>query len=86
METEKLYYENAFLRDFTARVESCTEEKKGWCITLDRTAFYPEGGGQPSDTGTLQERNFTSPTWPLAATWVPQQAQRSTPSILTRRT
>ena len=55
METEKLYYENAFLRDFTARVEACTEEKKGWCITLDRTAFYPEGGGQPSDTGTLGE-------------------------------
>ena len=51
--TERLYYQDPFLADFTARVLSCREEKGGWAITLDRTAFYPEGGGQPADRGTL---------------------------------
>lgn len=53
METEKLYYENAFLREFCARVLSCAPEKGGWAVLLDRTAFYPEGGGQPADRGSL---------------------------------
>ncbi|MBE6995711.1 MAG: alanyl-tRNA editing protein [Ruminococcaceae bacterium] len=53
METEKLYYADAFARDFTATVLSCEETKGGWNVVLDRTAFYPEGGGQPSDRGTL---------------------------------
>ena len=53
METEKLYYQDAFLREFTARVLSCEAAKHGFMITLDRTAFYPEGGGQPADHGTL---------------------------------
>ena len=53
METEKLYYEDAFLKEFTARVLSCEPGKGGYLVTLDRTAFYPEGGGQPADHGTL---------------------------------
>ncbi len=53
METVKLYYENAFLQDFTAVVESCQAVKGGWAVVLDRTAFYPEGGGQSADHGTL---------------------------------
>lgn len=53
METIKLYYEDAYLRQFDARVLSCEESKKGWIVTLDQTAFYPEGGGQPADHGTL---------------------------------
>ena len=53
METVKLYYENAFLQDFTAVVESCGAVKGGFAVALDRTAFYPEGGGQPADHGTL---------------------------------
>ena len=53
MDTVKLYYENAFLQDFTATVESCEAVKGGFAVTLDRTAFYPEGGGQPADHGTL---------------------------------
>ena len=55
METKKLYYEDPFLREFTAAVTSCEEAKGGYLITLDRTAFYPEGGGQPYDTGALGE-------------------------------
>ena len=53
METKKLYYSDPFLREFTAAVLSCEEGKGGWSVVLDQTAFYPEGGGQPSDRGTL---------------------------------
>ena len=53
METEKLYYSDPFLQTFTARVLSCEEAKDGWRVELDRTAFYPEGGGQPADHGLL---------------------------------
>lgn len=53
MEMTKLYYQDPFLREFTAAVTSCEETKGGYLVTLDRTAFYPEGGGQPYDTGTL---------------------------------
>ena len=57
METKKLYYEDPFLREFTAAVISCEEVKGGYLVTLDRTAFYPEGGGQPYDTGVFGEAN-----------------------------
>ncbi len=53
METEKLYYADPFLQDFTATVLSCEAGKGGYLVTLDRTAFYPEGGGQPADHGTM---------------------------------
>ena len=53
METEKLFYQDPFLREFTARVLTCEPTKTGFVVTLDRTAFYPEGGGQPADHGTL---------------------------------
>ena len=53
MDTVKLYYENAYTQDFTAMVQSCEAVKNGFAVTLDRTAFYPEGGGQPADHGTL---------------------------------
>ena len=55
MDTVRLYYENAFMQDFTAAVESCQAVKNGFAVILDRTAFYPEGGGQPADHGTLGE-------------------------------
>ena len=53
METEKLYYADPFLKNFTATVLDCQPGKNGFVVTLDRTAFYPEGGGQPADHGTL---------------------------------
>lgn len=48
--TDRLYYENAYLRKFDARVIAVRED--GWAA-LDRSAFYPTSGGQPFDTGTL---------------------------------
>ena len=50
---EKLYEQDAYLQAFDAQVLSCVQGKGGWDVILDRTAFYPEGGGQPYDTGTL---------------------------------
>lgn len=49
MPTERLYYQDPFLDTFTARITG----RSGTGVTLDRTAFYPEGGGQPSDRGAL---------------------------------
>lgn len=59
METEKLYYADPFLKDFTATVLSCEAGKGGYLVTLDRTAFYPEGGGQPADHGTMNGLTVT---------------------------
>ena len=53
MATEKLYYQDSHLTTFTARVLSCAPGKHGYDVVLDRTAFYPEGGGQPGDRGVL---------------------------------
>ena len=54
MITEKLYYQDSYLREFDARIlkKSLLADGK-FAIILDRTAFYPEGGGQPCDLGTL---------------------------------
>ena len=52
--TEKLFYEDVYQKTFEATVTDCREGKNGYEIILDRTAFYPEGGGQPGDTGYLQ--------------------------------
>lgn len=53
METRKLYYENCHLYRFTAKALTCEQVKGGFAVTLDATAFYPEGGGQACDLGTL---------------------------------
>ena len=51
--SEKLYYQDSFLFTFEAEVRACCEGKRGWEVLLDRTAFFPEGGGQPYDTGAI---------------------------------
>lgn len=53
--TEKLYYKDSFIHEFDAAVLECREGKKGWEIVLERTAFFPEGGGQSADTGYIGE-------------------------------
>ena len=51
MDTEKLYDRDAFLKEFDAVVTDCRPGKGDtYLVTLDRTAFYPEGGGQPADS------------------------------------
>lgn len=53
---EKLYYEKPYVKLFEAEVVECRPDKDGkYLVRLSRTAFYPEGGGQPADTGTLGE-------------------------------
>jgi len=66
MTTKRLYYDDAFTREFSAQVLSREPEgavapenpvgppsRALWRVTLDRTAFYPTSGGQPHDTGRL---------------------------------
>ena len=54
--TERLYYHDSRLLEFDARVIDLSERDDGAiAVMLDRTAFYPTGGGQPNDTGTLGE-------------------------------
>ncbi len=51
--TEKLYYIDSHLREFRATVTGCYENKNRYEITLDKTAFFPEGGGQSGDSGYI---------------------------------
>ena len=51
--TIRLYDQDSMLLDFTATVKSCEQKKDKYVITLDQTAFFPEGGGQGADHGVL---------------------------------
>ena len=55
--TMKLFYADCHMREFTAQVLSCEENGGKYRVILDATAFYPEGGGQPADHGTLGDVN-----------------------------
>jgi alanyl-tRNA synthetase len=66
MATRRLYYDDAFEKEFTARVMHCEvlppDVKSGitgvvWGLILDRTAFYPSSGGQPNDLGKIGDAN-----------------------------
>ena len=51
--TTKLYYQDAYQFSFSSVVLSCTPKGENWIVILRETAFFPEGGGQPADAGTL---------------------------------
>ena len=53
--TEKLYEKDAYIKEFTATVIDCISADNAFKIILDKTAFFPEGGGQASDMGVLDE-------------------------------
>lgn len=54
MMENKLYYQDAYLQSFTAKLlKQAQDETKNWYAVLDQTAFYPTGGGQPHDLGTI---------------------------------
>ncbi len=59
--TQRLYYEDSFTREFTATVLGCTPAEDGaYLVELDRTAFFPEGGGQYADTGFIGEARVSN--------------------------
>jgi len=53
--TERLYYEDSYLREFVANLVRVAETAKGFEVVLDQTAFYPTSGGQPHDLGLIEE-------------------------------
>ena len=57
--TQKLYETDAYVQEFTATVLSCAPAQGGYAVVLDKTTFFPEGGGQPCDLGTLGAAHVT---------------------------
>src|SRR5271168_2948452 len=66
MATHRIYYDDAYARDFSAKVLTCEAvppnvqagiTRKAWAVVLDRTALYPASGGQPHDGGKLGDAN-----------------------------
>lgn len=53
--TEKLFYENQYLKEFEATVVFCEKSGDSFTVELDKTAFFPEGGGQPGDRGRIAD-------------------------------
>ena len=53
--TDRLFEKNPYLKTFEAKVTGCEEKKGMWRIRLDRSAFFPEGGGQPGDHGRIED-------------------------------
>ena len=58
--TERLFYADPYQREFSARMIARREMAGQPAVALDRTAFYPTGGGQPHDTGSLRPATWTA--------------------------
>lgn len=84
MKTEKLYDSDAYCKSFSATVLSCdpVEGSGRYAVVLNKTAFFPEGGGQYADTGTLQECKKDCET-PLSAAVKVLDVQVSEEGIIT---
>lgn len=57
--TEQLYLEHPLLTAFEASITSCAPNENGFILELNQTAFYPEGGGQPSDQGHIEDTHVS---------------------------
>ena len=55
--TYKIYDEDAYIKEFTAKLISCNKINDSFAAVLDRTAFFPEEGGQSCDKGTINDKN-----------------------------
>ena len=53
--TQRLYYSDVYLKEFDAVVLKCTQAGTDWEVIPDRSAFYPEGGGQSGDRGLIRD-------------------------------
>ena len=51
--TQKLFENDSYIKEFSATVTSCEETEGKFLVTLDKTAFFPEGGGQAPDKGEI---------------------------------
>ncbi len=58
--TNLIYLTDSYQQELDARVVSCVKKGSGWEIVLDKTIFYPQGGGQPSDKGTITGKHGTA--------------------------
>ena len=53
MQTQRLYYEDSYIKEFLSQAISCEKRNGFYAVILNKTAFFPEGGGQKSDTGYI---------------------------------
>ncbi|KPL57595.1 alanyl-tRNA editing protein [Rossellomorea vietnamensis] len=58
--TNTLYYQDAYTKTFQTSIQVQGQDESGWYILLEETAFYPTGGGQPHDTGTIQDKRIVN--------------------------
>ncbi len=59
MNADRLYYVNPYLKEHTTLIRSCEETKGGWLVKTKDALFYPTGGGQPCDLGTIGDANVS---------------------------